>query len=123
MVFIQNLNRFYTTTKNTMDIEFINSNCNKNPPNNFTIPCLFYTNKLVQKHNENVFTNTLIFKAMDTNHQSCPSFYKFSNGLNKTTCLHFIINIKIYMLVELCAGNYATSNVFVNGANDILKHQ
>jgi hypothetical protein len=25
------------------------------------------------------------------------------------------------MLIELCVGNYATSNGFVNGADDILK--
>jgi hypothetical protein len=72
MVFIQTLNKFRTTTKNTKDIPFINSICNPQPPNNFIIMCLFYTNKLVKKHNENVFTNilgpTFIFKAMDVNH-------------------------------------------------------
>jgi hypothetical protein len=61
--------------------------CNQQPPNNFTIPYLFYTNKLVQKHNENVFTNTLgptfIFKAMDINHQSGSLSYKLSNDSNK----------------------------------------
>jgi hypothetical protein len=93
MVLIQTLNKFWTTTKNTKDIEFINSNCNKEPPNNYTIMYLFYTNKLVQKHNENVFTNMFIFKAMNTNHQSCPPFYKFSNDRNKTTNFHFTINI------------------------------
>jgi hypothetical protein len=72
MVFIQNLNKFCTVTKNKKDIEFINSICNGQLPNNFTILYLFYTNKLMQKYNENVFTNTLsptfIFKAMDINH-------------------------------------------------------
>jgi hypothetical protein len=72
MFFIQTLNKFRITTKNTKDIEFINSIYNRQPPSDFTIPYLFYTNKLVQKHNENVFTNTLnltfIFKAMDINH-------------------------------------------------------
>jgi hypothetical protein len=72
MVFIQTLNKFRNATKNTKDIEFINSICNRQAPNNFTIPYLFYINKLVQKHNENVFINTLgpmfIFKAMDINH-------------------------------------------------------
>jgi hypothetical protein len=62
-----------------------------------------------------------IFKAMTTNHQSCPPFYKLSNDRNKTISLHFTMNIKIYMLVELCINNYATSNGFVNGGNDILK--
>ncbi len=86
------MNKFCTTTKNKKDIEFINSICNRQPPNDFTILYLFYTNKLVQKHNENVFTNTLgptfIFKAMDINHQSCPPFYKFSNDLSKIVGFH-----------------------------------
>jgi len=103
MVFIQILNKFHTLTKNRKDIEFINSICNKQPPNNFTILYLFYTNKLVQKHNENVFTNTLgptfIFKTMDINHQSCPPSYKFSNDPSKNAGLHFTINITKYMLV------------------------
>ncbi len=72
MVFLQTLNKFCIATKNGKDIEFINSNCNRQPPNDFTIPYLFYRNKVVQKHNENVFTNilgpTFIFKAMDINH-------------------------------------------------------
>ncbi len=86
------MNKFCTIAKNTKDIEFINSNCNKKPPNNFTILYLFYTNKLVQKHNENVFINMFIFKAMNIDHQSCPPFYKLSNDLNKTTSLHFTNN-------------------------------
>ncbi len=125
MVFIQTLNKFCTTTKNTKDIEFINSICNQQPPNNFTIPYLFYTNKLVQKHNENVFINTLghmfILKAMDINHQSCPLSYKLSNHLSKIMGLHFIINIKIYMLVELRVGKNMTFDGLVNGVDDILK--
>ncbi len=79
----------------------------------------------MQKHNENVFTNTLgptfIFKAMDVNHQSCKPFYKLSNDPSKTIGLYFTIYIYIYILVELCAGNYVTSNGFVNGADGIFK--
>jgi hypothetical protein len=97
MVFIQTLNKFRTTTKNTKDIQFINSNCNQQPPNNFNIMYLFYTNKLVQKYNENVFTNTLaptfIFKAMDINHQSCPPSYKLSNDPSKNMGLYYTIHI------------------------------
>jgi hypothetical protein len=105
MVFIQTLNNFRTTTKNTKDIEFRNSICNRRPPNDFIIPYLFYTNKIVQKHNENVFTNTLgpmfIFKAMDINHQSCPPSYKFSNDPSKIIGFHSTINIK-----KVCWLNY-----------------
>jgi hypothetical protein len=79
----------------------------------------------VQKHNENVFSNTLgptiIFKAMDINHQSCLSFHKFSNDLSKIVRLHFTIHIEIYMLVELRVDNYATSDGLVNGVGDIFK--
>jgi len=72
---------------------------NRQPPNNFIMPYLFYTNKLVQKHNENVFTNTFgptfIFQAMDINHHSCSPSYKFSNDSNQTTSLHSTIHINI----------------------------
>jgi len=125
MVFIQTLNKFHNATKNTKDIEFINSICNQQPPNDFTIPYFLCINKLVQKHNENVFINTLglmfIFKAMDINHQSCPPSYKVSNDLSIIASFHSTININIYMLVELCASNYATFDGLVNGINGIFK--
>jgi hypothetical protein len=96
MVFIQTLNKFCIIIDYTNDIELKYSICNQHPPNNFIISYLFYTNKLVQKHNENVFTHTLdpmfIFKAMDINHQSCTPSYKLSNDLNKTTGLHAFYN-------------------------------
>jgi hypothetical protein len=92
MVFIQTLNKFCTLIENTMDIQFMNLIYNWQPPKNFTISYLFYINKLVQKHNENVFINilgpTFIFKAMDINHQSCPPSYKLSNDPSKTMGLH-----------------------------------
>jgi len=37
MVFIQTLNKFDITIENTKDIQFINSICNRQSPNNFTI--------------------------------------------------------------------------------------
>jgi len=86
---------FVLQQKVAKDIQFINSICNQQPPNNFTIFYLFDTNKFLQKHNENVFINTLgptfIFKAMHIDHQSCLPFYTLSNDLNKTTSLHFTI--------------------------------
>ncbi len=76
----------------------------------------------MQKHNENVFTNTLspmfIFKAMGINHQTCPPSYKLPNDPNKIIRFPFY-NLYIYMLVELCVGNYATSNGRVNETNGI----
>jgi hypothetical protein len=66
---------------------------------------LFYTNKPMQKHNENLFINTLgpmfNFKEMDVNHQSCPPFYKLSNDPNKTLSLHSTICIR-----KICWLNY-----------------
>ncbi len=59
MVSIKTLKKFHNTIENSKDIEFINSICNQQPPNNFIIPYLFYTNKFVQKYKKNVFTNTL----------------------------------------------------------------
>jgi len=124
MVLIQTSNKFHITTKNTKDIQFINSIFNRQLPNNFTVPYLFYTNKLVQKHNENVFTNTLgptfVFKAMDLNHQLCPPTYKLLNDPNKTSGLHSTIHIKRDMLVELCVSNYATHDGFMNGVDGIF---
>jgi hypothetical protein len=124
MVFIQTLNKFHTAIENTKDIQFINSMCNQQPSNNFNVLYLFYTNKLVQKHNENVFSNTLgptfIFKTMDINHQSCPPSHKISNDPSKIVGWHFIICIKNYMLVELCASKYVTFDGLVNGVDGIF---
>ncbi len=79
----------------------------------------------MQKDNEHVFANTLsptfIFKAMGINNQLCPPSYKLSNDPSKTISLHFIIQIKKDMLVELCANNYATYDGLMNGVDDILK--
>ncbi len=97
------MNKFRTTIENTENIQFINLICNQQPPNNNVIPYLFYTNKIVQKHNENVFTNTLgptfIFETMDINHQSYQPFYKLSNDLSKTMGLHSTIHKYIYIYV------------------------
>jgi hypothetical protein len=57
--------------ENIKNIQFINLVYNWQPPNDFSISYLFYTNKLVQKHNENLFINTssptFIFEAMNIN--------------------------------------------------------
>ncbi len=81
MILIQTLNKFHIMIKNIKDIQFINSMCYQQPPIVLIVPHLLYTNKLVQKHNKNVFTNngTFIFKGMDINHPSCLPSYKVSN--------------------------------------------
>ncbi len=118
---------FYTNSeqisyynKNTKDIEFINSICNRQPPNNFTIVYYFIQINLC-KNTMKMCSLTHIFKTMNINHQSCPPSYKLSNYLSKISGLHSTININIYMLVELCASNYATFNGLVNGVDGIFK--
>jgi hypothetical protein len=63
----------------------------------------------VQKYNENVFINTLGPTFQSNEHQSSiinhAHHLTLSNDLNKIAGMHFTIHIKIYMLVELCAGN------------------
>jgi hypothetical protein len=58
---------------------------------------------------------------MDINHQLCLSFYKLLNNLGKIASLQYILCIRIYILVEICVGSYATFNGLVNGANGIFK--
>ncbi len=69
----------------------------------------------MKKHNEDVFINTssltFIFKTMNINHPSCLPSYKISKGPSKTIGLHS----------TLFVDNYATSNGFVNGVNNIIK--
>jgi hypothetical protein len=95
MHFIQTFIKFCIVIKNTKDIQFVIDN---HPT--ILLLHIYYINKIVQKYNENVFTNTLnpmfILKAMDINHQSCLPSYKLSNNLSKITSLHFTIHIKKY---------------------------
>jgi hypothetical protein len=58
---------------------------------------------------------------MDINHQSCPPSYKLLNDLNRFAGLCATINIFKNVLVDLCVGNYATSNGLVNGDDGIFK--
>jgi hypothetical protein len=50
---------------------------------------------------------------MDINHQSCPSSYKLSIDPSKIASLHFTIQIKNDMLVELRVSNYPMYDNFV----------
>jgi hypothetical protein len=64
---------------------------------------------------------TFNFEATNIHHHSCPSSYKLPNDPSKTTCLHITIYIKQDMVVELCAGNFATYDGLVHGANGVFK--
>jgi hypothetical protein len=58
---------------------------------------------------------------MDINHQLCLPSYEPSNDPSKITSLHFTMQIKKDMLVELCASNHATYDGLVNGVDDNFK--
>jgi len=53
---------------------------------------------------------------------SCPSHFKLSNLPSQTIGLHYENLFLKKLLVELCLGNYETSNDLVNGANGILEN-
>jgi hypothetical protein len=123
--FIDILNRFRKGTHNITDIHTMNNLCFKQPPNNFTIPHLYYMNKDTLAHNLKVFDNTegltYYLNAVDIKHQSLSANFKIPNDPSKTAGLHTLIKVKRNMLVELCAGNYATHDGLVNGADGLLK--
>jgi ribonuclease HIII len=79
----------------------------------------------VQKYNKILYNKTTCptfnFEGIDILHHSCPTSYKLLNDPSKIVGLHITIHIKQNMLVELCAGNCATYNGLVNGANGIFK--
>jgi len=69
----------------------------------------------------NTLGPTFISKTMDINHRSCLPSYKLLNDPSKITSLHFTIQIKKDMLVELCANNYAKYDDIMNGVNNNFK--
>jgi hypothetical protein len=89
------------------------------------MPRFYYTKFLVQKHNKFVLNKsigpTFNFEVTNIHHHSYPSSYKLLDDPSKTIDLHTIIHIKQGMVVELCVGNYATYDCFVNGANGVFK--
>ncbi len=95
------------------------------PPNDPNFPYLFYMNEAKQKHNESTFLQSerdvFILHAQDRHHDTCPQSFQLQNDANFTTRLQSEVQIKKIMLVELCVGNYATHDGFVNGANGIFQ--
>ncbi len=51
----------------------------------------------------------------------CPQSFQLQNDANFTTWLHLEVQIKKNILVELCAGNYATHDGLVNGVDGIFQ--
>ncbi len=72
-----------------------------------------------------MFDNTsnlpFIFKTMDINHPSWLLCNKLVNNPRKIIIFHFMINMKKYIFVEFCIGNYATFDGLVNGDVSIFK--
>ncbi len=104
------------------DIKFMNNNCLRTPSMDNTLPYWFYTNVKTTMDNKNVFWNTLgetcTFLACDVYIETC-RYFTLSNLLSQTVGLHY--EIKKKMLVELCEGNYETTDGLVNGANGFFE--
>jgi hypothetical protein len=79
----------------------------------------------VQKHNEDVFSNTssptFIFKVMDIDHPSCPPSYKLSNYLIQTTTLQCTICIKKRLKLNDVLVIMQNLIILLNGVDDIFK--
>jgi hypothetical protein len=72
---------------------------------------MYCTNKSTKERNDFVFQKTkgqeYVFDANDQHHDTCPKHFKLKNDSSQTVGLHSKIQIKIRMLIKLCAGNYA----------------
>ncbi len=119
-MFINILNRFQTTSQTNENIHFMNDFCLRLPLMDNTLPHLFYTNLKTNAHNKHVYDKTLRqtfkFLAKDIHSETCLSHFKLSMLTSHISSLHHELLLK-KMLVELCVGNYATSNGLVNGVN------
>jgi hypothetical protein len=85
---------------------------------------MYYTNKSTKKRNDSIFQNIkgreYVFDANDQRHDTCPKHFKLKNDPSQATCLHSKIQIKIGMLIELCARNYATHDKLFNGIDGVF---
>ena len=124
LVFINILNKFRKEIHTIDDIKTINDLCIKEPPIDSRIPYLFYINKNMVAHNNQVFSNasgsTFFFEAIDIQHRLLPPSYKIPTNPNKIARLHKCIKIKKNMVVELC-NNYVISDGLSNGADGLFK--
>jgi hypothetical protein len=97
----------------------------KKPPLNTTLPYLYYTNAKTTKHNKNTFQNTIgetfRFVAQGIHLDICLVHFQLLNPPKQTSGVHHELFFKRYMLVELCVGNYCTSNGIVNDADGTFK--
>jgi hypothetical protein len=69
------------------------------------------------QHEGDVF----ILCAQNKHHDTCPQSFQLQNDANFTPGWHLKVQVKKHMLVELCAGNYATHDGLVNGVDGIFQ--
>ncbi len=85
---------------------------------------MYYTNKSIKEINDFVFQNIkgqeYVFDANDQLHDTCPKHSKLNNDSSQIASLHSKIQIKTWMLIELCAWNYATHDRLFNAANGVF---
>jgi hypothetical protein len=103
----------------------INQICLKKPPLDTTLPYLYYTNAKTTEYNKKTFQNTVgetfKFIAQDIHLDICPVHFQLLNLPNRTFGVHHELFFKRHMLVELCVGNYYTSNGIVNGVDETFE--
>jgi hypothetical protein len=82
-------------------------------------------NETNQKHNESTFfqseRDVFVLHAQDRHRDICFQSFQLQNDANFTTTLHSKDQVKKNILVELCAGNYATHDGLVNGVDGIFQ--
>ena len=77
---INTLNRSRKATHNAIDVNTINSLCHKQPPNDSTLPHLFYMNKHIIAHNIEVFNNAKRFYlSLRSKHHFLPTKFEILN--------------------------------------------
>ncbi len=124
--FINIWNRFRIVSQTIKDMKCMNNNCLKTPPMDNTLSHLFYTNVKTIMHNKNVFQNTLCetftYIACDVHTKTCQvSHFKLPNLPFQIISLHYKILVKNKMSLELCAGNYETSDGLMNVVDGIFE--
>ena len=124
LVFINIPSIFRKVTHTIDDIKTTNDLCVKEPPIDSQVLYLFYTNKDMMAHNDQVFSNpsgfTFCFEAIDIQHCLLLPSNKIPTNPNKTVGLHECIKIKKGMVVELC-NNSVIFYGLINGVDGLFK--
>ncbi len=124
--FVEVLNRFWTIIHNSIDITLLNHTYLCLPPNDLNFPYIYYTNKSTKERNDFIFQNIkgqgYVFDADNQHHDTCLKHFKLKNDSSQIIGLHSKIQIKIGMLIELCARNYATHDELFNGVDGVFQY-